>query len=160
MAAPRPFPFDEESSAFMKSFMEDVGIKVSEHRRIFISEQNIHRFNHGIKWQSHNSDKPDDISTMEVISNELEFEKTDISQYETQTLSRLVTVLSERISDSFARSMYATLNDSCDQAGQVVDAKGKTLAESFVEILEKISTKTLQKDLKFVKLNQNTSKSN
>jgi hypothetical protein len=138
MPMKKPFSNPKDSRAFMRSFVKEVATLVKEEQKMFISETNVHSFNHGRHWQSHNSSNPDEVSTLQHVSNEITVEKSDIVQYNVEALTRTARDLAGAITSSFLTEMYATVGKACDANGQVVNGKGKSTGEQFIEILEKL----------------------
>lgn len=122
----------------MKCFATEVNAKLKSEQSRFISETNVHSFNHGTHWQSHNSSDPDEVSTMQNVSNEIALEKSDIINYRIEALYELVDGLSESMSSAFMREMYSTVGRVSDANGQSVNAIGRSPVEGFIEMLEKI----------------------
>jgi len=138
MPVKKPFINSKESSAFMRCFALEVNERLKLERSVFISEANVQTFNHGVQWQSHNSSNPDDVSTMQNVRNEITIEKSDLVRYNISALGATISGLTASMAESFAREMYATVQNACEVNGQTVDGKGKSFGESFIEILEKM----------------------
>ncbi len=134
----RPFPLSSESDAFMKSFAEEVSKVLKLSRSHFVSEDNVHSFRHGTRWQSHNSYKPDEISSLQQHSNEIVVEKIDVVEYRVDVLLQMSEQLAANMSRDLAQTMYATLSDVCKENDQIVDANGQDFANSLIALLEKV----------------------
>jgi hypothetical protein len=134
----KPFIFQKESSAFMQSLAKDLNDRLKKEQSLFISVSNMQSFNHGMRWQSHNSSNPDDISNLKTVKNQITIEKSDLLAYNVDVIERTIMNMCDSMSTAFMREMYATLSQACDTSGQTVDARGKGLAESFIEMLEKL----------------------
>lgn len=133
-----PFPNPKGHAAFIRSFINELSDRLKAGQAQFISAANVQTFNHGMNWQSHNSSTPDDISTMQNIRNEISIKKSDLANYNTETIEHTIKELSDLMLNSFLREMYATVSRSCEASGQVVDGKGKSIGENFIEVLEKL----------------------
>jgi hypothetical protein len=138
MKTRKPFPNSQESSAFLQCFMRDVSGRLKIEQAKFISESNIQAFSHGINWQSHNSSSPDEVSTLKSFSHEMIVEKSGLIEYNLGLLDETAKNLTEAMAKEFMKEMYATMSESCDKVGNTVSGMGKSTAESFVEMLEKI----------------------
>jgi hypothetical protein len=134
----KPFTYTKESAAFLKSFAKEVSAKLDAFRSQFISAANIHAFNHGMRWQSHNSSTPEEISTLQLIKNEVTVEKSDLVEYNFDAINQTAINLANEMSAAFVKTMYSTISESCDKSGQLVDGAGRSFAESMLEMLEKL----------------------
>lgn len=135
----KPFTNRQAAEGFHSAFAERVSELLSKSREQFVSEDNVHRFNHGRGMQSHNSSFPDEVTTMKSYSHELTLPHEDVANYRTEKLNSLVTDLANEMIRTFETDLFKTLSDSCDRIGNVVEGKDKSVAESMCEVMEKIA---------------------
>lgn len=135
---PIPFPFTLESIAFMQSFMEEVNKRFSTEQKKYISAENINSFSHGIDWQSHNSSSPDEVSSLKKFQHEISVEADDVIALQINILSEKVNELAQSMATTFVRELFETVSTSCDSVGNTVVMTGKSPAQAFLEMLERI----------------------
>jgi hypothetical protein len=134
----KPFPFSAEHNAFMRSFIEQVGDRVRIEQQKYVAKSNIQFFNHGLRWQSHNSSAPDEVSSLKKFSHETSFPIDDIMSYRLDLISEKVEELSQNMAITFARELFQTVSSSCEKSGNIVEGHQRTPAQSFLEVLERV----------------------
>lgn len=132
-----PFPFDSEAGLVMQDFGQEVIKQLRKSQHAYVDPRNVQRFLHGRSWQSHQSFDPDQISELERHQHQMNIQFEDIMLRRFGVLENTLNELSSEMAETFIRSLYATVSDTCDKYGNVVNG-GKEPARAFVEMLEKI----------------------
>ena len=104
----------------------------------FMSPENTQRLRHGGDWR--HPGLPEAIGGgMQQHTSEVSVEYQDVVNHDLGAIDRHVQKIAEDMSRQFQQMMYATVSASCDQTGNVVDAKaaGGPL-EGIAAMLEKV----------------------
>ena len=99
------------------------------------------RLYHGNRWEHPaNTEASNGGLTEHSYYSETKFQ--DIVDHKLELIGICVKELSDAMCRQFAEMIYSTVNDACEQTGNVVDAKGMPLADAFISTIEKISFST------------------
>jgi hypothetical protein len=137
MTTKHPFPFDTESREVMQSFNKEVTRRLREAQESLVDSNNMQRFTHGRTWQSHQSHDPDGVSELTTHKHQISVKFEDVILGRIATVPDTLNELFQAMYESFARSLYKTVSDACDQSGNVVNASDG-MAKAFLDMLEKI----------------------
>lgn len=132
-----PFPFDSEASLVMQVFGQEVVKQLRKSQHAYVDPRNVQRFLHGRSWQSHQSYDPDQVSELERHQHQMNIEFDDIILRRLEIIENTLNKLSSEMAETFIKSLYSTVSETCDKYGNVVNA-GKEPARAFIEMLEKI----------------------
>lgn len=132
-----PFPFDTEAFHVMQSFAIDAKALLKLRQESLIDPNNIQYFQHGTTWQSHHSFDPDQISEMRSYEDSINISLEDIILGKTQIIQNKLEELTNNMSNSFSKSFFTTISDTCGTHGNVVET-ANGLAETLIEMLEKL----------------------
>jgi hypothetical protein len=102
-----------------------------------IPASNRQGLKHGRAWQTKYSDNPDDVHEVETQMTETAISLLLIADNDMTCLGELLVDLPKKMHGQFMRKMYELVENSTASTGNVVS--GKPFAESFVEMLERIS---------------------
>lgn len=134
----RCFERAADEQAFETSVASLLGKMQASSRRMFVSEQNILRMNHGGTWV-HAASDPEPDTSMHTISAEHVIPYKDIADNDLSLIARSILPLNEEIEKQFALNMYGLIGAAADKVGNVVDAKATgSFAASMLEMLRKI----------------------
>jgi len=107
----------------------------------YLSKENTLRLYHGNAW-GHPANPEVSNGGLHEHSVYSETKFQDIVDHKLELISLCVAQLSEEMHRQFAQMMYATVNEACEHSGNVVDAKGISMADAFLAMIEKISFST------------------
>ena len=126
------------SEAFERALVKHVGEVLKLMMSRLINPENVQRFRHGGDW-SHPG-LPDAYNAgMQQHSSEVVIKFDELVNHDVSAINRYVQKIVEDMNGQFQKMMYTTISASCDQIGNVVDAKtaGGPI-EGFAAMLEKI----------------------
>lgn len=138
--APRrvPFPDRQGGKAFNMSYKEHV---IQLLRRVVdtrIPPENAHTFYHGGGWTQRRSDGSEMRTEVEAHSAETLLKFDDVVGGKLSAIPELIQSIVGQMEDQFMRTLYARISEGVKEVGNVVDAKGKTTPEAYLEMLRKI----------------------
>lgn len=137
MEGKTPFPFEKESQIVMRSFTLDAQKKFAALRKIYVDSKNVHSFNHGTSWQSHNSYAPDRVSQLQSQSHESRIAFEDILIGKLQIIPKSLNSLVESLMDGFGQSFLNTISQVCEENDRVVRSAG-SLGEQILAALDSV----------------------
>jgi hypothetical protein len=126
-----------ENSAVQQSVTEAIGALARKRVHEFIPEENTRRFMHGTAWSAPAS--PDMApGEMTTISDVFEMKWADIADHNLSIISRSITEIATSMADQQVKNLFQSVSRVCDQSGNVVDAVERSIADAFMEMIEKI----------------------
>ena len=132
-----PFTFHDEARAIMAAVSGEVATRLWHLRGKYINPENVQRFRHGALWQSHNSHSPDERTTMTKHSHGVSIRFEDILVGRESAVKDCVASLVAAMQDSYLKSLFNKVSETCEESGNVVAAKGD-LRSAIIEMLEKV----------------------
>lgn len=102
-----------------------------------VSEENVHRFTHGRRWNHRSSPYTVD-GEMQTVSAVGETPFAAIVEGDLELIPRLVNSIVEQMNTAQMRMFYDTMSKSCDDHDQVVTVDDQGNAAAFLEMLRKI----------------------
>lgn len=127
---------DEE--AFETSVMTLMQKMQEKSRKMFVSEHNVLRMNHGSNWV-HAARDPEPDASMHTISAAWTVPFKDIAANDLSLIGRTILPINEEMERQFAQNMYDVVGAAAQKVGNVVDAKtAGSFGHSILEMLRKI----------------------
>ena len=133
-----PFLFSDKAKAINKSFTEMLAKKCENGRSQYIDPSNVQRYHHGQSWIAHYASFPQETENMKEVSHQLEIPMQRIVDGDFLAFEEQLNRLEEAFQRSFITGLYQTISDSTERTGNTVSAQGKSHADAFLEMLEKI----------------------
>lgn len=133
-----PFPDRRAGLAFNKRFKTLVGELLRQAVAARIPPENTHTFYHGRQWTQRRSDGSEMTGSVQANSATTELRFDAVIEGRLDTIAAQARSIIEQMATHIAQTLYATVSEAVEQAGNVVDAKGKTTPEAFLEMLRKI----------------------
>jgi hypothetical protein len=137
---PRIYCFErhEEDREFEASMASLMARMQDRSRKIFISEHNVLRMNHGANWV-HSAREPDPGNTMHTISAEWMIPFKGIAENDLGLIAQTILPINEEMERQFARNMYGVIGAGAEKVGNVVNAKQTdSFSQSMLEMFRKI----------------------
>lgn len=137
---PRIFCFErvDEEEAFELSVMKLVARLQERSRKMFVSEQNVLRMNHGGSWV-HAAREPEPDTTMHTLSAEWVIPFKDVAENDLALIGRTILPMNEELEKQFAQNMYGVIGAAAESVGNVVDAQAAgSFSQSMIEMFSKI----------------------
>lgn len=132
------FERPEEDAAFEASVASLLGALQDRQRKMFVSEHNVLRMNHGSNWV-HSARAPEVDTSMHTISAEWLIPFKDIADNDLSLIGRTLLPINETMEKQFAQNMYGMVGAAAEKVGNVVDAQATgSLAQSLLDMLQKI----------------------
>jgi len=104
----------------------------------YLSEENVERFSHGRTW-THRANDEIEPGKMQTLSSEWEIQFDDLIQGDLSLIPRKVAEVIDDMGRQFMEMMYATISDSTERSGNVVDGRVTgSIPATFLEALRKI----------------------
>lgn len=131
-----PFSNKKESEIFTKSLYDFVGKANNKNMSAYMSSENMFTLHHGNSFSS----IEDNGSELKKHTVEIEFEYSDIRLYHIKQFYIFLHNIIEQMSSQLTKTLYQTLNDTCDKTGNIIDATQEkmTNSEAFLEMLKKV----------------------
>lgn len=107
----------------------------------YLPKEGTLRLYHGNRWE-HPANTEASNGGLAEHSYYSETKFQDIVDHKLELIGICVKELSDAMRRQFAEMIYSTVNDACEQTGNIVDAKGMPLADAFISTIEKISFST------------------
>ena len=123
---------------FRHSFATCVRTLADDLHAKLIPLKNRNTFNHGLHWQSHNSDQPDEISSLSEQSISASLKIQDIINNDIGKLFTMCEQLARGIHENLTRSMYKKISETTERTGNTVSVQNGQTAAAFLEMLRKI----------------------
>lgn len=122
------------TSAFTRMLAEQAKLAVSQ----YTSDENTMRLRHGGEWQHPGA--PEAVGTgMQPHSAVIATDFKELVDHDLGAIDRAAKQLVDSLGKQFAQMVYSTVAASCDQTGNVVDAKASgSLTEAFLKGIEKV----------------------
>lgn len=140
-ADPRVYCFEkcDEEAKFESSTMKLMAKLQEPSRKQFVSEENVFRMNHGVRWVHAARGPDDEHSTMHTLSAEWVIPFKDIADNDLSLIGRTILPIKEEMERQFSQNMYRTVGAVAEKVGNVVDAKAVgSFAQSMLEMFSKI----------------------
>ncbi len=101
-----------------------------------MSAENSYTIHHGSSFGSVDNNE----SKLTEHTVNIEFEYSNIRLYKIEQFYLFITNFIEQMSSQMIKSMYQTLNDTCDKVGNTIDVKEKNMSnsEAFLEMIKKV----------------------
>ena len=137
---PRIFCF--EGNADQREFEASVTSLIARlqdrSRKMFVSEHNVLRMNHGSSWL-HSAREPEPDTTMHTISAETVIPFKGIAENDLGLIAETILPISEEMERQFTQNMYGLIGAGAEKVGNVVDAKqAGSFPLSMLEMFRKI----------------------
>ena len=137
---PRIFCF--EGNAYQREFEASVTSLIARlqdrSRKMFVSEHNVLRMNHGSSWL-HSAREPEPDTTMHTISAETVIPFKGIAENDLGLIAETILPISEEMERQFTQNMYGLIGAGAEKVGNVVDAKqAGSFPLSMLEMFRKI----------------------
>jgi hypothetical protein len=98
----------------------------------------MQRFNHGSGW-AYRANSESSPGNLQTVTTGWEVKFKDIINGDLSLIENSLSGVTEDMQRNFMKMMYATISESCDRSGNVVDAKQSgSIAAGFLEMLQKI----------------------
>jgi hypothetical protein len=127
---------DEES--FNASLMKLLSRMQEETRKMFVSEHNVLRLNHGRSWV-HAARDPEPDTSMLTISTEWTIPFKAITDNDLGLISRTILPINEEMEKQFSQNMYGVIGAAAERVGNVVNVQDAgSFAHAMLGMLRKI----------------------
>lgn len=133
-----PFLFKPQAEAVQRSFTEMLAELGEAARNQYIDSDNVQKYHHGETWVAHYASEPKDATTMMEVSHQLEIPMHHVVEGDFTLFEEYLKILAERFHGSFVCNLYQMVGDGAERIGNTVSAKGRSHAEAFLEMLDKI----------------------
>ncbi len=125
-----------------EAFDKKVGEFIQEliHTRMtqLIPEENTEQFYHGGGWTHQRADGSTHQGSFEESRSQSEVRYEDLIGFRVDVLPRFIEEMAEGIFGAIMSRMYEVAGEAAESVGNVVDGKGKTSAQAFLESLRQI----------------------
>ncbi|WP_133175366.1 hypothetical protein [Sphingomonas oleivorans] len=139
-ADPRIICFErrEDDEAFESSVVALMGRMQEQSRKMFVSEHNVLRMNHGANWV-HAAREPEPDTTMHTLSAEWLIPFKEIADNDLGLIGRTILPINEEMEKQFAQNMYGVVGAAAEKVGNVVSAQAAgSFSQSILEMFSKI----------------------
>ncbi|GLO56327.1 hypothetical protein PPUJ20066_23630 [Pseudomonas putida] len=133
-----PFPFDSQAEGVKEAFVKEIGEELRNAQKQVGGGENTLIFNHGGSWQSHHSYAPDRVAQAQTLSHETRLDMEKIVSGRLEIIEQTKHEIIENMVASFAEHFYKMLSDTCEESGNVIDGRGKSMGEHILESIDSI----------------------
>ncbi|MCU6502427.1 hypothetical protein LPN04_31980 [Rugamonas sp. A1-17] len=126
------------AESFDSAFVSKLGVIRSRATSDLIPQKNIQRYTHGASVHHPAATKLYDGGT-HTHSTEITAKYQDLREHNVSALTKTFASVAQSMSEQITASFYRTVSASCDENGQVVDAKAHgSLIDAFEVMMEKL----------------------
>lgn len=135
---PVPFPDHERARAFNSKFQE-VAARLLRHAvDVRLPPENSQTFYHGGGWTQQRADGSEMTMAVKAHTAETLLPFEDVIDGKLSAVAVQIRSIIEQMEGSFMRTLYETISEAAEEAGNVVSGKGKPKPETILEALRKI----------------------
>lgn len=132
------FEHHKNNEAFEASVTTLISRMQEKSRKMFVSENNVLRMNHGGSW-IHAARDPEPETSMHKISVEWTIPFKDIAENDLSLIGRTILPLNEEMEKQFAQNIYGVVGAAAEKVGNVVNAQAAgSFGHAMLEMFRKI----------------------